>query len=294
MFSLPVSGNIPRTFPETSPGGPRKTTQINSLFSCQLHTHMSLINLSISNLETNQLMQTLGHLLSRDHKVTGLVLQHTLPEGFPFSYFGGLLLCMYGLVFFVYVGGMALIGLLSTMYQENKQQLLALQRLVEKQELQMEALQKELEKQGKDTQTMYNALVYDSGDRERTVRGHGQQLTEQSNNLLKVSTAIQNNTTTCANHSEMLQRLIRHIHEQNYAINLTRAEVEKHTQQLQHVTKDVDNYTSYVEAVDESCMEFTEQLQQLQITMTEAIDQLSKGSQEKAPEQLELQLQLVK
>jgi hypothetical protein len=255
---------------------------------------MSLINLSISNLETNQLMQTLGHLLSRDHKVTGLVLQHTLEEGITFSYFGGLLLCMYGLVFFVYVGGMALIGLLSTMYQENKQQLLALQRLVEKQERQLEALQKELAKQGKDTQTMYNALVYDSGDRERTVRGHGQQLTEQSNNLFKVSSAVQNNTTTCANHSEMLQRLIRHMHEQNHVINLTRAEVEKHTQQLQHVTKDVANYTSYVEAVDESCMEFTEQLQQLQITMTEAIDQLSKGSQEKAPEQLDLQLQLVK
>jgi hypothetical protein len=263
---------------------------------------MSLINLSISNLETSQLLQSIGQLLTADHsecdlfaaKLHGLVLQHRMAEGFTFSYFGGLLLCMYGLVFFVYVGGMAMIGLLSTMYQEQQKQLQSLHRLVEKQELQMESLQKELEKQGKDTQTMYNALVYDSGDRERTLRGHGQQLTDHSNNLIKVCSDVQTNTTTCANHSDILQRLIRHMHEQNHVINLTRNEVEKHTQQLKEMTKEVSNYTSYVEAVDESCMEFTEQLQQLQVTMTDAIEKLSKGSQDTVPEELALQLQLVK
>lgn len=229
-----------RTFRETSPNLPQGgwTRTPTKQFT---QTNMSLINLSFSNLETTQLLQT---LLAERHLAIAREISVT--------YFGGLFVCMYALVFFVYGAGIAIIGLLSIMYEENKRKLQTLQRFLDKQDTKIEALEKELAKQKLDTQTMYNTLVYDSDDRERTLRGHGQQLTDHANHLLRISNDVQTNTVTAANHSDLLRRLIHHLQEQHTV-------VQKHTQLIQKITEDVSNCSAHIDAVDETLNDYMDQ-----------------------------------
>jgi hypothetical protein len=198
---------------------------------------MSLINLSFANLETTQLIQTL--LADRHLSITREI---------SVSYFGGIFVCMYALVFFVYGAGIAIIGLLSIMYEENKRKLHTLQQLLQTQDTKIESLEKELAQQKQDTQIMYNTMVHDSDDRERTIRGHGQQLTDHANHLLHIRNDTHSNTVTGANHSDILRRLIHHIHEQNTVL-------EKHTHLIRTITQDVANCSAHIDAVDESLNE---------------------------------------
>jgi chromosome segregation ATPase len=254
---------------------------------------MCLRNFSISNLETTEFLQSLLHNWLVDHS-------REITQHFSVSYFGGVLICMYALVFFVYVAGIAIIGLLSIMYEDNKRQLQTLRQLLETQDTKINSMEKELEKQKLDTQTMYSTFVYDLGDRETILRGHGQHLTDHANNILKIMRSVQSNTATCSNHSEILQRLIHHMNEQNKAIQTTHLEVDQHTQQLKQMEPLLDNFDglsqqvsncmSYIDAVDESFEEFAQQMSQdhcqLEMKLDDALAHFN-STTEKLADQLE-------
>jgi chromosome segregation ATPase len=199
-------------------------------------------------------------------------------------------------VCFVYLGAMAIMGLLSTLNQQNKQQLQTLELLVAKQEKQIETLEKELAKQKQDNQTMYNTFVYDSDNRERTLRGHGQQLTDHFNNMFRVLLDVQSNTATCANHSDILRRVIHTLHEQNKTLLGTQLNVDKHTQLIQQLREDVDNSAAHIDAVDESLTEFVDQItneqdqfaDSFEMKLQDAIDHFN-ATKDKLEDQLEEQ-----
>jgi DNA repair exonuclease SbcCD ATPase subunit len=223
---------------------------------------MSLINFIISNPETTHLLQ--GRLAETVFLCPSDLLSWNVTS------FAGLLFCVYALVCLVYLGAMAILGLLSNLYHENKQQLLALQRLVEKQDQQIEALRKELETQKDETQTMYNTLTFDSTEKELKLRLHAQQIADHSNDLLSQTTCLNANTTISANHSEALKNILQYIFDQNQAICATHLAVEKQSGQLQTMETLVDklnalseqvlHYTCSIEAIDQSFAEFSEQM----------------------------------
>lgn len=180
----------------------------------------------------------------------------TLQDVPTMTYFGGILIGLYGLVCVVYVGAMAITGLLSTMYQDNRQQLHALKQLVEKQGKRLEELEKEVEILRKG-HTDNEEAAAEKGPliRQSELRPCVQKLEDHSSNISR-------NTMTLVNHTEILNKIIHHMHEQHKAIYWTRLEAEQNTQQLEPLQQVVEklsdqvmSLTSYVDAVDESVTE---------------------------------------
>lgn len=230
---------------------------------------MSLVNLSFSNEELHKLFQ------------------HTV-DNTSLSYFAALILCMYGGVAVVYCGAMAIIDLLSTIYQQelrgcqdqHAKQAHALQLLLETQHKKVQALETELATQKQQVQTMYNTLTFASSEMDRRIQDHTQLFTEHANKFSNCVRVINYNTASVANHTEILKNILNHLHEQNRAFLTLHAQVDKHQQKLEkldNVVEDLDDLTEQVEQsfteVDLKLEDAIEHFNQSKETLTDKLEE---------------------
>lgn len=204
---------------------------------------MSLLNLALSNQE-----------FLYD------AIRHTMPST-QLTYFGAVLISLYGVLAVVYCGAMSLLHLVSTMNVETRKQLEAVQLLLHTQTQKLQSLELELETHKQQAQIMFHTWTHASGQTDLTVQAHGSRISDYANKFADCVKAINSNTATMANHSQVLKHMLQHLHDQNAAMMATHGQVQQHTQQLERLSHVVEDLDALSEQVDDSFAMFESKLE---------------------------------